>query len=172
MPSALSLAENEREGAEKQPYTVSKSARIRIDFRNHTVCVLTLMNCHIRRHGYCISGLEPDVLLQIPFFNEPLPPLLYRPGVLGVMAVGIEPQTVPEARLPREMLFGHALEVVDEPAVRFIQLPQDIGERRVWFLFRHPRIAGSDAAKLDVSWWLAAGSDQWQIRERLLSVGH
>ena len=38
------------------------------------------------------------------------------------MAVGIEPQTMAEARLLREVLFGHALEVVEEPTVRFLQL--------------------------------------------------
>jgi hypothetical protein len=30
------------------------------------------------------------------------------------MAVGIEPEAMSEARLPREVLFGHALNVVDE----------------------------------------------------------
>ena len=87
------------------------------------------------------------------------------------MAVGVEPQTMPKARLTREVLFGHALEVVDEQAVGFIQLPLDIGERHVSFLFRHLRIEGIDAAKLDVSWWLASGEDQRQIRERLLLPG-
>ncbi len=53
------------------------------------------------------------------------------------MAVGVEPQTMPKARLTRKVLFGHALEVVDEQAVGFIQLPLDIGERLVSFLFRH-----------------------------------
>ena len=33
----------------------------------------------------------------------------------GVMTVGIEPQTMLEARLRREVLFGHALQVVDKP---------------------------------------------------------
>jgi hypothetical protein len=129
------------------------------------------MNNHIRWYVYCTSGLEPDFLLKIPFFNEPLPPLLYRPSVQRVMAVGIEPQTMPEARLTREVLFGHALEIVDEPEVGFIQLPLDIGERRVSFPFRHLRIEGIDAAKLDVSWWLASSEDQRQIRERLLLPG-
>jgi hypothetical protein len=49
------------------------------------------------------------------------------------MAVGIEPQTVAEARLPHEVLFGHTLEIVEEPAVRFLQLSQDLGERQVRF---------------------------------------
>jgi len=87
------------------------------------------------------------------------------------MAVGIEPQTMPEARLPREVLFGYALEVVDEPMVRFLQLPQDIGERHVSLLFRHLRIEGIDAASLDVSWWPASVEDQRQILQRLLLPG-
>jgi hypothetical protein len=61
------------------------------------------------------------------------------------MAVCIEPEATPEARLPREMLFGHALDVVDEPAVGFIQLPQYVGERKPLFLFRHLSIEGIDA---------------------------
>ena len=30
---------------------------------------------------------------------------------------------MPEARLPRVVLFGHASDVIDESSVRFIQLP-------------------------------------------------
>jgi hypothetical protein len=40
------------------------------------------------------------------------------------MAICIEPQAMPEACLPREVLFGHVLDVVDDPTVRFVQLPQ------------------------------------------------
>jgi len=87
------------------------------------------------------------------------------------MAVGIEPQTMPEARLPRELLFGHALQVVDEPAVGFIQLPQDIGERHFSFLFSRLRIEGIDAAVPGVSWWPASGEDQRQILQCLLLPG-
>lgn len=36
------------------------------------------------------------------------------------MAVGIEPEAMSEARLPNEVLFGHASDIVDESAVRFI----------------------------------------------------
>ncbi len=71
--------------------------------------------------------------------------------MLRVMAVCIEPEAMAERRLPREVLFGHASDVVDEPAVRFIQLPQGIGERKALFLFRHLRIESIDAAVLDVS---------------------
>ena len=75
---------------------------------------------------------------------------------------------MPEARLPREVLFGHASDVVDEPAVRFIQLPQYLGERKALFLFRHLRIEGIDAAVLDVSRWPASGDDERQVLQRLL----
>ena len=84
------------------------------------------------------------------------------------MAVGIDPEAMPEACLPREVLFGHALDVVDESVVRFIQLPQDIGERKAPFLVRHLRIEGIDAAVLDVSWWPASCDDERQILQRLL----
>lgn len=84
------------------------------------------------------------------------------------MAVCIEPKAMPEARLPREVLFGHASDVVDEPAMRFIQLPQYIGERKAPFLFRHLRIEGIDAAVLDVSGWPASCNDERQILQSLL----
>ena len=75
---------------------------------------------------------------------------------------------MPEARLPRELLFGRALDVVDEPAVSFIQLPQDVGERKASFLFRHLSIEGIDAAVLyRVSWWPASLEDERQMFQRL-----
>ena len=73
-----------------------------------------------------------------------------------------------EARLPREVLFGHASNVVDEPAVRFIQLPHDVGERKAPFLFRHLCIESIDAAVLAVSWWPASCEDERQILQCLL----
>ncbi len=48
-----------------------------------------------------------------------------------------------EARLPRELLFGYASDVVDESAVRFIQLLHYLGEREALFLFRHPGLLKS-----------------------------
>ena len=75
---------------------------------------------------------------------------------------------MPEARLPRVMLFGHASDVVDESAVRFIQLSQYVGERKAPFLFRHLRIEGIDAAILDVSRWPSSCDDEWQVLQRLL----
>src|SRR5690348_12359747 len=84
------------------------------------------------------------------------------------MAVGIEPEAMPEACLPREVLFGHTLDVVDESAVRFIQLSQDLGERKAPFLFRHLCIEGIDAAVLNVSWWPTSGEDERQVLQRLL----
>jgi len=87
------------------------------------------------------------------------------------MAVGIEPQTMAEARFLDEVLVGHAVQVVEEPTVRFLQLPQDLGERQVPFLFRHLRIEGIDAAGLDVSRWSASSEDQRQILQRLLLPG-
>src|SRR2546429_6401210 len=104
----------------------------------------------------------------LPLFDWPLPPFPYRLGVLGVMAVGIEPEATPEARRPREVLFGHASDVVDESTVCFIQLPQYIGERKAPFLFRHLRIEGINAAILDVSRWPASCDDERQIFQRLL----
>jgi len=84
------------------------------------------------------------------------------------MAVGIEPEAMPEARLPCEVLFGHASAVVDESAVRFIQLPQYIRERKAPFLFRHLRIEGIDASVPGVSRWPASCDDERQILQRLL----
>jgi CheY-like chemotaxis protein len=93
------------------------------------------------------------------------------PLVQGVMAVGIEPQTMPEGRLLGEVLFGHTLEIVEEPAVRFLQLSQDLGDRHVSFLFRYLRIEGIDASKLDVARWSASGEDERQILQGLLLEG-
>src|SRR5947199_7374054 len=89
----------------------------------------------------------------LALLDRPLPPLSNRPGVQGVMTIGIEPQATPEARRPREVLFGHASDIVEKPMVRFIQLRQHVGERKVPLLFRHLRIEGIDPAVLDVSWW-------------------
>ena len=75
---------------------------------------------------------------------------------------------MPEARLPRVVLFGHAANVVDESAVRFVQLPQYVGERKAPFLFSHLRIEGIDAAVLDVSRWPASCDDERQVLQRLL----
>jgi hypothetical protein len=50
---------------------------------------------------------------------------------------------MPEARLPRVVLFRHASDVIDESAVRFIQLPQYVGERKAPFLFCYLRIEGA-----------------------------
>jgi hypothetical protein len=84
------------------------------------------------------------------------------------MAVGIEPEAMSEARLPRELLFGHALDVIDESAVRLIQLPQNVGEGKAPFLFRHLRIEGIDAAGQAVSRWPTSCDDERQILQRLL----
>ena len=62
------------------------------------------------------------------------------------MTVGIEPQATPEARLPGEMLFGHALNVVYEPAVDLIQLPQYAGERKAPFPLRSLSIESINAS--------------------------
>ncbi len=72
-----------------------------------------------------------------------------------------------EARLPREVLFGHASDVVGESAVRFIQLLQYVGEREVPFLFRHLCVESIDTAILDVSRGLASCDDERQILQRL-----
>ncbi len=73
-----------------------------------------------------------------------------------------------EARLPRELLFGYASDVVDESAVRFIQLLHYLGEREALFLFRHLGIEGIDAAVLDVSRGPASCDDERQILQRFL----
>jgi len=84
------------------------------------------------------------------------------------MAVCIEPEAMPEARLPREVLFGHASDVVDELAVRFIQVLQYLGERNSPFLFRHLLVESIDTAVLDVSRWPASCDDERQVLQRLL----
>src|SRR5258708_7626830 len=85
--------------------------------------------CRRREGGGGLPSCRP-----FSFVPGPLPPLSYRPGVQGIMAIGIEPQAMAEGCLPREVLFGHAVQVVEEPTVRVLQLPQDFGERQVPFL--------------------------------------
>src|SRR5215469_10474080 len=84
------------------------------------------------------------------------------------MAVGIEPEAMSEACLSYEVLFRYTLKVADESAVRFIQLAQNLGERKAPFLFCHLRIESIEAAVLDVSRWLLPVDDEWQILQRLL----
>src|SRR5947209_20078511 len=89
------------------------------------------------------------------------------------MAIGIEPEAMPEACLSREVLFRHALNVADELAVRLIQLAQDLGERKAPFLCSHLRIESVEATVLDVSRWLLPVDDERQILQRLLlPYGH
>src|SRR6266700_215991 len=73
-----------------------------------------------------------------------------------------------EARLPCEVLFGHASDVVGESAVRFIQLLHYVGERKSPFLFRHLCVESIDTAVLEVSRWSASCDDERQILQRLL----
>ncbi len=78
-----------------------------------------------------------------------------------------------EARLPCEVLFGHASDVVDESAVRFIQLLHYVGERKSPFLFRHLCVESINTAVLDVSRGPASCDDERQILQRLfLPSGH
>src|SRR5260221_4546817 len=88
------------------------------------------------------------------------------------MAVGSEPEAMPEACLSSEVLFRHALNVADESTVRFIQLAQDLGERKAPFLFYHLGIESIEAAVLDVSRWLLPVDDERQILQRLLPYSH
>ena len=85
------------------------------------------------------------------------------------MAVCIEPQATPEARLPRELLFGRALDIIDEPAVGVVSLPQHFGKRQVPLLLRHLGVEGIDAAVRDgIPRWLPAVEDERQMLQRLL----
>jgi len=85
------------------------------------------------------------------------------------MAVSIEPQAVPETCLPCKLLFGHALDIGNELAVRFIQLPQYVGERKILFALRHQRIERIDATVLcRVPRWSAFFDDKRQMLQRLL----
>ena len=73
-----------------------------------------------------------------------------------------------EARLPCEVLFGHASDVVDESSVRFIQLLHYVGERKAPFLFRHLCVESINTAVLDVSRGLASCDEERQILQRFL----
>ncbi len=90
---------------------------------------------------------------------DTLSPFLYCPGVQRIMAVGIEPEAMTEARLSCKVFFGYALKIVDESAMCFSQLAQDIGECKVSSLCYHLRIETVDAAIAGVSRWLLPVDD-------------
>ena len=85
------------------------------------------------------------------------------------MAVRIEPQAMTETRFADELIFGRALDEVDEPAVGVISLPQHLGKRQVPLLLRHLGVEGIDATVGDgIPRWLPAVEDERQMRQRLL----
>src|SRR6267143_2689041 len=74
-----------------------------------------------------------------------------------------------EAGFADELMFGSALNEVDEPAVRCRQLRADLGQRQAPFLFRRAGVEGVDAAvPYGVPRWRAALEDERQLRQRLL----
>src|SRR5882762_11331890 len=85
------------------------------------------------------------------------------------MAIRVEPQSMTEAGFADELMFGGALNEVDEPAVRCRQLRADLGQRQVPFLFRHAGVEGVDATVLyGVPWRHAALQDERQVLQGLL----
>ncbi len=74
-----------------------------------------VQGCCSQGRGEKKAQILAFLLLHLPLFHWPLPPLSYRSGMQVIMPVGIEPETIAEARLPREVLFGHAVQVVKEP---------------------------------------------------------
>src|SRR3989442_14269478 len=85
------------------------------------------------------------------------------------MAIRIEPQSMTEAGFADELMFGGALNEVDEPAVRRRQLRADLGQRQTPFLFRHAGVESVDAAvPYGAPRWRAVFQDQRQGLQRLL----
>src|SRR6266850_4963979 len=80
------------------------------------------------------------------------------------MAIRVEPQSMTEAGFADELMFGSALNEVDEPAVRCRQLRADLGQRQAPFLFRRAGVEGVDAAvPYEVPRWRAALEDERQL---------
>src|SRR5258708_276178 len=74
-----------------------------------------------------------------------------------------------EAGFADELMFGGALDEVDEPAVRGRQLRADLGQRQAPFLVRRASVEGVDApVPYGVPRWRAALEDERQVRQRLL----
>src|SRR5438067_11659102 len=84
------------------------------------------------------------------------------------MAVGIEPQAMPEARLPRALLFGYASEVVREAAMGLIHLPEYLREREASFLLGLPRVEGINTAVRCIPGGSPSLDNEGQVRQRLL----
>src|SRR5260370_38764561 len=74
-----------------------------------------------------------------------------------------------EAGFAEELVFGGALNEVDEPAVCCRQLRADLGQRQAPFLFRHAGVEGVDApVPYGVPRWRAALQDERQVLQLLL----
>src|SRR5881628_4051886 len=74
-----------------------------------------------------------------------------------------------EAGFANELMFGGALNEVDEPAVRCRQLRADLGQRQAPFLFRHAGVEGVDASvPYGIPRRRAVFEDERQVLQRLL----
>ena len=67
------------------------------------------------------GGRRRDVVARLA--ANACAPISDHVGMQPVMAIGLEPQAVPEGRCLRELIFGRALDEAQELAVSFGELP-------------------------------------------------
>src|SRR6266496_2430008 len=95
------------------------------------------------------------------------PPGAYRPRVLGVMTVRVEPQATTKPRVARQLLLGSTLYERDQAAVYLVLLREYLGQRPWLPLLGHLGVEGIDAAMGHrIARRPPAGEHERQVRER------
>src|SRR6266496_270885 len=95
------------------------------------------------------------------------PPGAYRPRVLGVMTVRVEPQATTKPRVARQLLLGSTLYERDQAAVYLVLLREYLGQRPWLPLLGHLGVEGIDAAMSHrIARRPPAGEHERQVRER------
>src|SRR5256885_746139 len=104
---------------------------------------------------------------SIACYSARRPPGAYRPRVLGVMPVRVEPQAATKPRVARQLLLRSILYQRDQAAVHLVLLRAHLGQRPVLALLRHLGVEGIDTAVGDrIAWRPPAGEHERQVRER------
>src|SRR2546430_7179524 len=106
-------------------------------------------------------------MVSIASYSTRRPPGAYRPRVLGVMAVRVEPQATTKPRVARHLLLGSPLYERDRAAVHLVLLREYLGQRPWLPLLGHLGVERIDAAMGHrIARRPPAGEHERQVRER------